>query len=86
MYLSVSQTKDEIKSAVTYVFISNLPSFSPPWNAVADLTPQGEKISIITTVRQYGLKQKALPIPKGSQFIPETYALRHTETQNSDIS
>ena len=65
MYLSLSQTKEEMKSAITYVFIPNLPSFSPPWNAVADFTPQGEKTQIITSVRQYGLKKKLCLFPEG---------------------
>lgn len=65
-YLILSQqTRKEMKSVITYAFIPNLLSFSPRWNAVADFTPQVEKMQIKTSVWQYGLKQKLCLFPEG---------------------
>jgi len=75
------QSRKEVKSVITYAFIPNLLSFSPHWNAVADFTPQVEKMQM-TSVRQYGFKQK-LSVPKGSEFLLQRDVHRCIqETQN----
>lgn len=80
-FILSQQSRKEIKSVITYAFIPNLLSFSPHWNAVADFTPQVEKMQM-TSVRQYGFKLK-LSVPKGSEFLLQRDVHRCIqETQN----